>query len=91
MKAEDFLHSKEIYQATCLTNKATYYLKDLVILLDDYARIQIEKDRGRIKKSVMVKANIEGNELDVASYETYEGCKFTVSIESIDSTPINLD
>jgi len=45
MKAEDFLHSKEIYQATCLTNKSTYYLKDLIILLYDYARIQIEKDR----------------------------------------------
>jgi len=48
MKAEYFLHSKEIYQATCLTNKSTYYLKDLIILLNEYARIHIEKDRDGI-------------------------------------------
>lgn len=50
MKAEDFLHSKEIEIATCYTNKDTYYFKDLVSLLDEYARIQIEKDRERICK-----------------------------------------
>lgn len=54
MKAEDFLHSKEIYQATCLTNKSTYYLKDLVSLLDDYARIQIEKDREDCSENVPI-------------------------------------
>lgn len=80
MKAEDFLHSKEIESATCLTNKATYYLKDLVTLLNEYARIQIDKDRERVKLNARVK---------MISYPI--GDYVIVDPESIDNTPINLD
>lgn len=54
MKAEEFLHSKEIESATCITNKATYYLKDLIILLNEYARIQIDKDREDCSENVPI-------------------------------------
>lgn len=60
-------------------------------LIKAYGKREIEKDRERVKAYAKVKAVIHGNELDVASYKTSDGLKFSVSKESIDQTPINLD
>lgn len=86
MKAEYFLQSKEIESATCLTNKATYYLKDLVNLLNEYARIHIEKDREEIIKDC-TQSKVWKCDCCDTGHHAYD----RADISKIKNRPINLD
>jgi competence protein ComGF len=73
MKAEEFLESYAISDLDVFGRHEEHYSLDN--LLNEYARIQIEKDRERIK------ANINFND---------DGIKQAME-KVIDNTPINLD
>jgi len=79
MKALDFLHSKGIEMATCYTNKDTYYVKELGSLIEEYARIQIEKDRDESK--LLLKQHLQTH------VTGYTPC----CVEVFENRPITLD
>lgn len=89
MKAEDeqlqepakpigeFILNRSDINGKPLSDGLYYHYSDVCTLLKEYARIQIEKDRERVKLNAKTKA--------ISEYEVI------VDLPSIDNTPINLD